>query len=257
MRKLLPLLLVGLVASCAVVASPAGAKRGKAHAVAGVVQAVASDSITLKVRKGRTLDVQVNADTKVIVNGKAGTLADIGVGYRALVKGKRGHAARLIRAHRPPAAGTVVAGRVDSVGSDSITLVKKDGTSVTIGVDSETKVRVDGEAGALSDIQSGYRALVRRASADGNATAIVAHHARTHGRMVVRGIVDSVGSDSITLKGRGGATVTIGVTAQTIVRVRGQAGALSDIQAGYRAIVLRAAGTGDALAVIALPPKGQ
>jgi hypothetical protein len=257
MKKLVTLLLIGLVASVAVIeAGPAGAKKGKAHAVAGVVQAVGSDSITLKLRKGGTLTVEVNADTRIVVNRKLGTLADIEVGYRALVKGKRGQPAKAIRAYKKPSPGTVVSGKVDSVGSDSITLKKRDGNPVTIDVNADTKIRVNGKPGSLSDIETGYGAVVRRTAPGGPAAAINAHQIRSHGRAVVRGVVDSVGSDSITLKGHVGASVTIAVTGATIIRVDGQAGSLSDIQAGYRAIVLRAGAGGDALAIIALPPKG-
>jgi hypothetical protein len=256
MKRFVTLLLIGLVSSVAVIAaSPAGAKKGKAHAVAGVVQSVGSDSITLELKKGATLTVQVNADTRIVVNRKVGTLADIEVGYRALVKGKRGQPAKAIRAYEKPAPGRVVAGKVDSVGSDSITLKKRDGNSVTIDVNADTKIRVNGKPGSLSDIETGYGAVVRRTAPGGPAAAINAHKLHSHGRAVARGVVDSVGSDSITLKGHGGAPVTIGVTGATIIRVDGQAGSLADIQAGYRAIVLRAGAGGDALAIIALPPK--
>jgi len=256
MKKLLTLLLVGLVASFTAIASPAGAKKGKSHVVAGVVQAVGSDSITLKLRKGGTATVQVNGDTKIIVNRKQGTLSDIQVGFRAFVRGKRGQPAKAIRAHAAPAPGTLVAGKVDSVGADSVTVVKRDGTAVTVPVTADTKVRVNGQVGSLSDLQKGYRIFIRRTSADGPAAVINAHRATSLGRAVVHGTVDSVGSDSITLKGRDGGKLTIGVTAQTIIRVRGEAASLSDIQPGYRAIVLRAGTDGDAVAIIALPPKG-
>jgi len=266
MKKLVTLLLIGLIASVAVIeASPAGAKKGHpgAHAakakkklVHGIVQAVGSDSVTLKPRRGDPVTVQVNADTKIVVNGQAGALADIQIGYRAAAKlTAPGGPAKVLRASALPAPGTVVHGRVDSVGDNSITLKLKDGSLVTITVNADTKIRVNGKAGALSDIETGYGAVVRRASADGPAASINAYEAGRH-KLLVRGVVDSVGSDSITLKGHGGATLTIAVTAQTIIRVGGKAGALSDIKAGYRALVLRAGAGGDALAIIAFPPKG-
>jgi hypothetical protein len=259
MRKVVTLFLIGLVASAAVIAaSPAAAKKGKAHAVAGVVQAVGSGSITLKLRKGATVTVQVNGDTKIVVNHKPGTLADIKTGYRALVKGKRGEPAKAIHAFAAPGPGRVVVGKVDSVGSNSITLTKRNGDSVTVPVNGDTKIRVNGKPGSLADIKSGYRAVVRRTSPDGPAAAIRAyeHHGMGAHKLLVRGVVDSVGSDSITLKGHGGASVTIRVTGTTIVRVAGMAGALSDIKEGYHALVLRAGADGDALAIIAFPPKG-
>jgi hypothetical protein len=269
MKKFVSLFLIGLVAAFAVIAaSPAGAKKGKPgaaaaaakkHGLRGLVQAVGSDSVTLKAKKGDPVTVQVNADTKIVVNGKAGSLSDIQVGYIAEVRGEKGEPAKAIRAHEAPAPGTLVVGNVSAVGSDSITLTKKDGSSITIAVNADTKILVDGKAGALSDIETGYGAYVRRASADGPAVLIRAYEKKQGegGRkLLVRGVVDSVGSDSITLKGHGDATLTIAVSSSTVIRVAGAAGSLSDIKAGDHALVLRAAADGPALAIIVRPPKG-
>jgi hypothetical protein len=264
MNKLVSLFLVGLVTtSAAVVASPAGAKKGhpaaaKRHAVRGVVQTVGTNSVTLTRKKGDPVTVQVNGETKIVVNGKAGSLSDIKAGYLAEARVPAGGgAAKLLRAHQPPAPGTIVAGRVDSVGSNSITLKKKDGTTVSIGVNADTRILVGGKAATLADVETGYRAYVRRTAADGPAAVIRAYEpgAGAH-KLLVRGLVDSVASDSITLKGRRDATLTIHVTAQTIIRVGGQPGALSDIKQGYRAFVLRAGAGGEALAIVAFPPRG-
>ena len=264
MKKLVSLFLIGLVAAFAVVvASPAGAKKGhghaaKRHALHGIVQSVGSSSVTLEAKKGDPVTVQVNGDTKIIVNGKAATLADVLVGYAAEAKlTAAGGPAKVLRAHQVPAPGTIVVGQVDSVGSNSITLKKRDGSTVAIPVNGDTKILVNGKAATLADVETGYRAYVRRTAADGPAAVIRAYEKKEGGhKLLVRGVVDSVGTDSITLKGHGGATATIHVTAQTIIRVGGQAGALSDIKSGYRAFVLRAGAGGDALAIVAFPPKG-
>ena len=110
MKKVISLLLIGLVASLAVVVvSPAGAKKGhpkgtaaaKRHAVGGVVQSVASDSVTLTRKKGDPVTIQVNGDTKIVVNGKSATLSDVKVGYVALAKvTKAGGPAKLLRSSR-------------------------------------------------------------------------------------------------------------------------------------------------------------
>jgi hypothetical protein len=266
MRKAVTLLLIGLVASFAVIAaSPAGAKKGhpRAHAktlkrlLHGIVQSVGSDSVTLTRKKGDPVTVQVNGNTRVVVNGKAGSLADIQVGYRAVARVPRGGgAAKVLRAAAAPVPGTLVHGRVDSVGAGSITLKLKNDSMVTIPVNAGTKIKVNGKAASLDLVEAGYHAIVRRTAANGPAAAINAYQPRSQG-LLVRGLVDSVGSSSITLKGRGdGPTITIGVTAQTIIRVGGKPGALSNIQTGYRALVLLAGAGGDALAIIAFPPRG-
>jgi Domain of unknown function (DUF5666) len=247
---------VTAVFALSVAAGPAVAKKGKARALHGLVQSVGSDSITLKLKKGATVTVQVNGDTKIVVNNKAATLADIQIGYRALVKGKPGQPAKAIRANALPASGTVVRGAVEGVGSNSITIKQRDGSSVTVAVNSDTKIRVNGKPGALSDIETGYRAVVVRTAVGGPAKAISAHEEHGH-RAVVKGIVDGVGANSITIKQRNGASATIAVTADTKIRVKGHHGAaaLTDIQVGFRAIVLRAGGNGPALAIHAHPPK--
>src|SRR6266511_5201500 len=51
-----------------------------------------------------------------------------------------------------------VHGVVEAVGSDSITLTLKNGDSLTILVTPDTKIRVNGKPGSLSDIQVGYKA---------------------------------------------------------------------------------------------------
>jgi uncharacterized protein DUF5666 len=255
-KKLLILLLAAVTASVALgAAGPAVAKKNKHHAVHGVVQAVGADSLTLKRKQGSPATIQVSSDTKIVVNGKPGALSDIQVGYRALVRLKAaGGPAKAIRAHQPPAPGAVVRGRVDSVGTDSITIKKKDGTLVPIPVDSNTKIRVKGKPGALADIHPGDRALVLRTSADGPAKAIRVG-GRHHLRLLLRGVIESVGSDSLIVKVRNGDPVTVPVTADTRIFVAGHGAAtLSDLQAGFRVLVLRAGATGPVLAILARPP---
>lgn len=258
MKKLLILLVAAVTTSVALgAASPALAKKkNKGPAVHGIVQSVASDSITLKLKNGDVATIQVSSDTKIVVNHKPGTLADIEVGYRAVVKGKKGQPAKLIRAYEVPAPGTVVRGLVDSVGSDSITIKEKDGDLVSIAVNSDTKIRVNGKPGALGDIEAGYHATVLRTAADGPAKAINSYESNG-ARSYFRGVVESVGSDSLTVKLRNGSSVTVAVTVATRIRLAGQGLAvLSDLKAGYRVAVVRAGADGPALVIIARAPKG-
>lgn len=256
MKKLTIALLAGLTAVLALsVAAPAVAKKGKRHAIAGVVRSVGTSSLTLTV-KNRTVNVEVDTSTKIVVNGHAATLADIQVGYVAVVRGVRGQAAKSIHAGPRPASGTVARGVVKTTAGDSITLTTKRGTTVTIGITTNTQIRVNGRNAALTDIEPGYHATVFRTTANGPAKLVSAHqpHAQAQG-LVVKGKVASVGSDSLTITLRAGGTVTVEVTASTRIRVRGHAGAaaLSDIQNGYRVAVLRAVANGPALAIVAAP----
>ena len=265
MKKVLVLLVVGLLAGVSVVAvGTAGAKRGhpKAHALAkargavhGIVQAVGSDSVTLKRKKHAAVVVEVNGDTKIRVGHRAGTLADIQVGYRAIAKlSKGGGPAKWLRAKKPHAKRNAVTGKISAVGSDSLTLTKKkDGSSVTFSVTSDTKIRLNGKPATLGDLAPGFRAVVKLAS-DGSAAAIRAVDPATRPVALV-GKVTAVGSDSLEVTLRNGASATVAVTSATKIRVGGQAASLSDIQVGYRAVVLRAGHSGAALLIVARAPK--
>lgn len=152
-------------------------------------------------------------------------VASLGVaGGVAAKPGKGQHKAHAVR------------GIVDSVGTDSITLKHKDGSTLTIAVTSDTKIRVNGAPGVLSDIQPGFRAEVRRNS-DGSARAIIAKDPAF--KPVVHGVVDAVGSDSITLKLRNGDLLTMAVTSDTKIHLKCGPGSLSDIEVGFRAHVKR------------------
>jgi hypothetical protein len=256
MKKLTIVVLAAVTAVFALsVAAPAVAKPGKRHAVAGVVQSVGPNSLTLKV-KNRTVTVQVDTTTKIVVSGHAATLADVKVGYVAVVRGQNGHPAKTIHAGPRPAAGTIVRGIVQSTGPNSITLTTKGGATVAINVTLDTKIRVDRNAAVLADIHSGYRAIVVRAAAKGPATAINAHQPQAHGHgRVVLGTVASVGTSSLTITLRNGGSVTVQVNQATQIRIKGHSGAasLSDVHAGYRVAVLRAGANGAALAIVAAP----
>lgn len=130
----------------------------------------------------------------------------------------------------------VVKGIVDSVGTDSITLKHKDGSTLTIAVTSETKIRVNGADATLADIHAGFRAIVLRNS-DGSAKAIVAKDAAF--KSEVHGVVSAVGSDSITLKLKNGDSVEIAVTSATKIHLKCGPGTLADIEVGFRAKVKR------------------
>ena len=126
MKKVISLLLIGLVASLAVHRrEPGRSKEGPSEGHSGreaarggsVVQAVGPDSVTLTRRKGHSVTVQVDGDTKIVVNGKAATLSDVKVGYVALARLAKAVRRRSCSALTPlQSPGTIVAGQVDSVG---------------------------------------------------------------------------------------------------------------------------------------------
>src|SRR5919198_830503 len=110
MKKLIVLLVAATTAAVALgAATPASAKHGKGrhhHLIRGVVQSVGSDSITLELRSGVFVTIKVTLETKIVVNGQAGTLSDIHNGFGAVVAVRHG-AAKEIHARQLPASGTV------------------------------------------------------------------------------------------------------------------------------------------------------
>jgi hypothetical protein len=262
MKKLVSVFLIGLVAALAVVVvSPAGAKKGhpaaaaKRHAVRGVVLAVGTDSVTLTGKRNTSVTVQISGDTKLVVHGHAAALSDVQVGYIAEARLSAAGPAKALHAHQPPPPGTVFHGIVQSAGSGSITLTLRNGSAVAIPVTGDTRIRVNGQAATLADVAPGFHATVVRTAVNGPAAVIHAVNPATR-PVLVRGHVTDVGSGSITITLRNGAAATITVTGDTKIRVAGHAGALSDIQVGYRALVVRAGAAGPALAIAAAPPRG-
>jgi invasion protein IalB len=141
--------------------------------VHGVVSAVGTDSITLKLKNGDSVEIAVTSATKIHLKCGPGTIADIEVGFRAKVKRNSDGSARRIQAVQPHFK-CVVHGAVSAVGTDSLTLTLKNGSTLTVAVTADTDIYVNGAEGSLADIQVGYVANVKRNN-DGSARRINAH----------------------------------------------------------------------------------
>jgi len=116
-------------------------------------------------------------------------------------------------------------GTVSGKSASSITLTLADGSSKTISVNSETKIKIPGVKDATLDtIQTGSRVnvQVRGADAQGNPVARMvmaipgkpakAHHV---------GTVTAYGNGSITIQGKDGTTTTYTVNADTKILPKG------------------------------------
>jgi hypothetical protein len=179
---------------------------------------------------------------KLLIALAAGLVVSLGTG--TTVAAKAGHHHRAL-----------VHGVVQSVSSDSITITRRDGSSMTIGVTSRTRVVVNHARATIAAVKVGFRALVA-VGRNGKARAIRASNKSPGGlHQLLRGVVKTVGTDSITLQVRSGDLVTVQVTAQTQIVVDRHAAAIGDIQVGYRAFVFRAPGGGPALGIVAHAPR--
>ena len=123
----------------------------------------------------------------------------------------------------------VATGQVVSVDSSHITIQNKQGTLDFI-VTAQTKVRVEGEPGEITDIKPGDPAIVRFAvNTDGTRTAlgIMEPEPRTAGQ------ITAVSGNSITLQGREKTWKVTLATDTKIVSHRDYIGTPADLRVGY------------------------
>lgn len=147
-----------------------------------------------------------------------------------------GHGKGHVKTHGKGLAHRAVKGMIAApadTSASTITLTLKKGGTFTVTYTANTKVRRNGHKAAVTDLQTGDRAVVVRGK-DGNAKKILAHSKR-----VFNGTVASVDltNNAITLNLKKGGTKTFDVTTDTKIIVNDQPGQLSDIQPGWHANV--------------------
>lgn len=120
----------------------------------GEVTAFSGNTLTLKKRNGDSQTITLTGSTKYRVGGAAGDKADVKVGSKVNVAGdESGTTFTALAVNVQP---TVVAGEVTAKTSNSITLKRRDGTSITIHVTADTKYGIRGTKDAsLADIAVG------------------------------------------------------------------------------------------------------
>jgi hypothetical protein len=135
--------------------------KGQAHTVVydrGKVTAVGPLTLTLNELDSSIVKIAVAATATVKLNGQPGTFSQLQVGDNAMTMGIDGSPAIQVQATAPPAPPVTTQGRVIAVGPSSVTLREQDGTVVTIAVAANAIVKVNGQAGSLSQIQPGFSA---------------------------------------------------------------------------------------------------
>src|SRR5579862_7241114 len=125
-------------------------------------------------------------------------------------------------------------GRVTAVSGSSLTLSEQGGIVVTIQVAPTARIVVNGQAGALSQIQPGARATT--VGVDGRPARRVDATSPPPPPVLTAttGRVRAVGSSSLTLRVLGQGLVTVQIAPNAVIRVNGQPGTLAQIQPGYR-----------------------
>ncbi len=141
--------------------------------VAGVVTSVTDTTITITARDGTSQTIRTTASTTYKVGDAAGSRSDIVAGAVIVAAGERGSDGTLT-------AATVVvvlprvAGTVSAKTGDSITIERRNGTTVVAHIASSTKITVRGVDNAtLADVQVGMGIIVvGRQRADGSIDAV-------------------------------------------------------------------------------------
>jgi endonuclease YncB( thermonuclease family) len=140
--------------------------------VAGTVTAVGADSITITLRDGTSQTIQTTGSTAYHVEQADGTRADVTVGATIVATGAKAADGSLtassVWVRLPRVAGTVTA-----TSGDTITLSRRDGTTVTVHVGTGTTYRVAGvDSPSLSDVKAGMAIVVEgKQRADGSIDA--------------------------------------------------------------------------------------
>jgi ribosome maturation factor RimP len=224
-----------------------------ANQVRGAVASVGADSVTITKADATTVTLTVNADTKLRIpdrdaDGKV-TLADLQAGDKVNARTSAADAtiAESIAVKGGRKRGEEVEGVVVAVAADSLTITTEDGSTVTLAVNADTKIKApDRDASGsvtIADVLIGDK-VEAYSSADDAALALAVKVEATK----VAGTVAEVGTDSVTITLEDQSTVTVTVNADTKLRIPaadGSAtGTLADLTVGedIRAKTIQGAG---------------
>ena len=136
--------------------------------VSGTVTAVDADSITIKGRAGTTQEISTTSSTTYRFGSGAGTRADVVVGATILAAGTVG-SNDAFTATSVTVAPARVMGTVTAKTASTITIERRDGTTVTVNVDADTTYEVAGITDAgLGDVTVGMQIFVSGRDAGAN-----------------------------------------------------------------------------------------
>ncbi len=141
--------------------------------VAGVVTGLTDATITITTRGGLSETIRTTASTTYRVGDAAGSRSDVAVGSAIVAFGERASDGTLT-ATTVVVALPRVGGTVSAKTSDSLTLERRDGTTVVVHVSSSTKITVRGvDNPTLANIEVGMAVVaVGRQRADGSLDAV-------------------------------------------------------------------------------------
>ena len=247
---------LGLIAALPSSALAAKTAHHRSAKTGGVVTAVGSSSLTITNKAGVTTTITVNADTRLRAPDRDAsssvTLADIIAGDKVKIQLSKSDPT-VARSVKVKVEALMIAGTVAAVGKDSVTITLDDATQKTLTVNADTKLKIpDTDASGsvtLADLKVGDKIKVETSATDATlAVSINAKGTHKRGSKTV-GIVNAVGSSSLTITDKAGVTKTITVNSATKLRApdRDASGSvtLADLKVGdaIRATAIAAAGS--------------
>jgi hypothetical protein len=120
------------------------------------VQSVAANAVVVRELDGSALTVPVSSSTRVFVDGRRASVADVEPGFVASASWAEGKAAAELQVFDASASVTVV----KSVSARAVEVEDAAGTTATIRVTPKTRVFVDGAPAQLRTVAAGYTLVV-------------------------------------------------------------------------------------------------
>ncbi len=215
----------------------------RANEVRGAVASVSTDSVTITKADGTAAKLTVNADTKLRIPDTDGsgtvTLADLKAGDKvnAHTSTTDPTIAVSISVKGEYQKGEEVEGVVSAIGATSLTVTKEDGTSATVNVNTETKLRAPDRDGSgkitLADILVSDKVEAYMSATD--PTLAMSLKVEVEATKVA-GTVASVGANSVTITLADATTKTLTVNSATKLRIPAAdgtpTGTLADLKVG-------------------------
>ena len=215
----------------------------RANQVRGAVASVGSDSVTITKQDATTTTLTVNADTKLRIPDTDGsgtvTLADLKAGDKvdARTSTTDPTLAVSISVKGEYQKGEEVEGLVTAIGGTSLTVSKEDGSSATVTINADTKLRAPDRDGSgkitLADVSIGDKVEIYLSASDPTLAQSVKVEVE---RAKVAGTVASVGADSVTITLADATQVKVTVNASTKLRIPAAdgtpTGTLADLKVG-------------------------
>ncbi|MBI5951397.1 MAG: hypothetical protein HY865_07050 [Chloroflexi bacterium] len=203
----------------------------------GIITALdsAAGTVTVTRQDNTTVTVTVDASTLIKRNKKAATLADLQLGDKVEVK----YNAVTLLASKIEAKlnlselkGIITA--LDSAAS-TVTVTRKDGTTVTVTVDVNTLIKRNGKLATFADLQLGDKVEAKY-----NAVTLVASKIEAKLNLSeLKGVISALDSAAsiVTVTRKDGTTVTVTVDASALIKRNGKPATLADLQLGDKAEV--------------------